>query len=129
MSAEEICQLVQRINQAWRTGHPEQLEEFFHPDMVITGPGYQVMGRGRTACIDSYRQFAATATIHEYSESNFKTEVWGDTAVCTYTWTIDYETAGRRSRETGTDQFVFGRQASQWLALWRCVNLGPVKPT
>ena len=32
------------------------------------------------------------------------------------------ERGGKRSRGTGPDQFVFGRENGKWLALWRYVH-------
>jgi uncharacterized protein (TIGR02246 family) len=121
---EQIRTLVEDINKAWRLGRVDQLHEFFHPDMVIVGPGYQEACRGRFACVESYREFAANARVHEYTESDFKIGVWDETAVCTYAWIMTYERGGKQSRETGTDQFVFSRRSGRWVALWRYINFG-----
>jgi hypothetical protein len=124
---QEIRNLVESINQAWKQGLTTQLREFFHPDIVIVGPGFQEIVRGQAACIESYREFSTNAKVHDYIESDFKIEVWDDTAVCTYAWTMTYERAGERSRETGTDQFVFSRQHGKWLVVWRYIYFEPAK--
>ena len=124
---KEIERLIRDINQAWKSGHAEQLHNFFHPDIVMAGPGFQELVRGRDACVESYREFAANAKVHEHIESDFKIGVWSDTAVCTYAWSMTYERAGEQSREKGTDQFVFGREGDKWLAVYRYIYFEPVK--
>ena len=125
--SEEIGRLIQKINQAWKSGGADQLIDFFHPDMVIVGPGFQELGRGRDVCIESYREFAANAKVIDYTESDLKIGVWGDTAVCTYAWSMTYERDGKQSRDTGTDQFVFSRQGGKWLAVYGYIYFEPTK--
>ena len=110
-----------RINAAWREKEFDGLEECFHPDALILGPGYRVMARGRTACVDSYRQFANDAVVLEYSEADHTVYVWGIVAVSTYSWTITYERGGIRSTDAGTDQFVCASYSDQWLVVSRAI--------
>jgi hypothetical protein len=124
-TVEQIRILIERINRAWQTGHTDQLRDLFHHEMVIVGPCFQPLCRGREACVESYREFVANATVHEYCASDLKIETWGSTAVGTYAWSMTYEKVGERSRETGTDQFVFGQEEERWLALWRYVHFDP----
>jgi uncharacterized protein (TIGR02246 family) len=124
---EEIGRLVRNINEAWKQGRAEQLHDFFHRDIVMVGPGYQELLRGRAACVESYREFGANAKVHDHTESEMKINVWGGTAVCTYKWVMTYERAGERSRETGTDQFVFTREQGKWLAVYRYIYFEPAK--
>ena len=44
---EEIQQLLKNINAAWVKGCPEDLEEYFHEDMVIFDPGFGRRGIGK----------------------------------------------------------------------------------
>ncbi len=125
--SETIGRLIQDINKAWKSGRSDQLHDFFHADMVIVGPGFRELVRGRAACVESYREFAANAKVHDYTESDFKISMWGDTAVCSYAWSMTYERAGEQSRETGTDQFVFCRQGDTWLAVYRYIYFEPAK--
>jgi uncharacterized protein (TIGR02246 family) len=122
---EDVRQVVERINDAWRSGRPDGLAAYFHPDIVIVGPDYQEMGRGREACVASYRDFLGSAVVRAYRESGLVVRQWGTTAVATYGWEMDYEQGGQLHREAGTDLFVFARQGDAWLAVWRAVTFGP----
>jgi uncharacterized protein (TIGR02246 family) len=118
---EPIRQLVKRINQAWMQGRLEELNECFHENMVIVGPGFQAMGQGREACVRSYQEFLAAAVVHEYHEGEPAIDLWADTAVAVYGWEIVYEIKGQRSRESGQDLFVFARENGVWRAAWRAM--------
>ena len=122
---QTIRQCVRDINDAWRTGNTADLNRLFHADMVIVGPGYQELGRGRETCVRSYEDFVRSAVIHEYTESEPGIEVWGNTAVATYAWKIAYEQKGMVSREQGHDQFVFTREPDGWRAVWRMLTVAP----
>ena len=124
---EEIGRLIRDINLAWKSGRTDRLHNFFHPGMVMVGPGFQELVRGRDACVESYREFGANAKVYEFTESDFKIGVWGDTADCTYAWSMTYERAGRKSHEVGTDQFVFSRQGDKWLVVYRYIHFEPTK--
>lgn len=122
LETKKICNLMKDINQAWRAGQTERLHDYFHPDMVIAGPDYQEVYCGKDACVESYGEFIRSSIIHKYIESGFKANIWENTAVCTYRWTMTYERKGVRSSETGTDQFVFTRNGPKWLAVWRYIQ-------
>src|SRR5262249_40063567 len=121
----DVRQLVGRINEAWRSGQAEHLGDYFHPDMVIVGPGYQELARGRDACVASYRAFLQASVVRAYRESDLAVREWGGVAVATYAWEMDYEQGGRLHRESGTDLFVFERQGETWLAVWRFITFSP----
>jgi ketosteroid isomerase-like protein len=122
---DDVGQVLERINAAWRSGQLDQLEDCFHPDMVIVGPGYQELARGRDACVASYRAFLRDSIVRAYRESNLAVRAWGGVAVATYAWEMDYEQGGRLHREVGTDLFVFERQGEEWRAVWRAVTFSP----
>jgi hypothetical protein len=118
---EEIKDLLQKINEAWSKGNPDDLAEFFHENLVILGPDLQRMGEGKEACIQSYKDFLTQAVIHMYKEHDFLIDVWGNTAVAIYTFDISYGMSGLVFNETGHDMFVFNRREGKWLAVWRMV--------
>ena len=124
---EEIKGLLQKINEAWLKGDPDDLMEYFHEDLVIMSPDLQRMGEGKTACIQSYKDFVAQAVLHEYKEYDHTIDVWGDTAVSIYAFDVTYEMKGQTHRETGHDIFVYNREDSRWLVVWRMVIPSPSK--
>lgn len=46
----------------------EGLEQYFHEQAVIVGPGYVEYAIGRGKCAESYREFATNADVLDYSE-------------------------------------------------------------
>lgn len=120
-----LVELVKRINGAWRSGHTEALDDLFHDDMAIVGPGFVPLAKGRRACIASYEDFLRSAVVHDYSEAVPQMEIWGDTATATYGWEMTYTLEGQTYRETGHDVFVFARAEGRWRAVWRAMMPSP----
>lgn len=118
---EEIRKLLGNISNAWIKGRPEELEEYFHEEMVIAGPGFKGGGRGKSECIKSYKDFITHAAIQNVKESDLMIDVWGDTAVASYRFEMDYEIGGERHHDAGHDLFVFTRERGKWLAVWRTI--------
>ncbi len=123
---EEIRQLLRSINDAWSKGHPEELEEYFHENMVIVQIGSQGGGRGKRECVDSYKGFVSHATIREFKESNHDIVVWTNTAVASYKFEMTYEIGGETHNDSGYDLFAFSREKGKWLAVWRTILPVPV---
>jgi ketosteroid isomerase-like protein len=115
----EIIGTIARINRAWRTGRVEEMVEAFHDDVVVVQPGFGTRVSGREACVGSYAEFAAAARVHAYDESEHAVDVWGDTAVATYRFRIEYEIEGKTYLETGQDLLVFIRTSDGWRVVWR----------
>ena len=119
----EIQAVVSEINQAWLSGRVDDLNEIFHERMVIVGPDFQELSRGRVACVKSYRDFLSQATIIDYRESEPVLDDWGTVAVATSPWEMTYQLAGQRYRESGHDTFVFKREDGCWRAVWRLMTV------
>ena len=125
---DEIKHILKSINAAWTKGHLDDLDKYFHEDMIIAQPGFGIRGEGKNACVDSYREFAGMASIQGLSESEHVVLVWGDTAVASYRFEIEYELDGQAHQDTGYDLFVFTRQGGAWLAAWRTILPVPETP-
>ena len=123
-----IAAIVGQINDAWRAGRVDELAAYFHPAMVIVGPGYEVLARGADDCVASYRDFLGASVVHQYQESKLLVHETDGVAVATYEWEMEYEQNGKRSRERGTDLFVFQKQGNGWQAVWRAVTFAPASP-
>lgn len=117
----EIRQLLKSMSEAWVSGHPEELEEYFHEDMVIALPGFGRRGVGKRACVESYKELTSRATIQDFRESDPLIDVWGDTAVASYRFELDYEMSGQEHHDSGQDLFVFARERGNWRAVWRTI--------
>lgn len=119
----KIRALIKSINQAWLQDRVEELEQFFHPDIVMVRPGFSDRSEGRAAAVKSYEDFIAHATIREYRESEAAVDLFGDTAIATYQFHMLYEMTGESFRESGRDLFIFARSGNGWQAVWRTMFL------
>ena len=121
----EVRALVDRINGAWMTGRPEGLRatltECFDDAIVIVGPHFHEVARGKDACIGSYEDFVARATLHQCRLSEPRIDVWGDAAVVTYAWEMTYELDGEVDQNSGQDAFLLPRTAAGLRAPWRAM--------
>jgi len=128
MDTDEIRRLLQRINETWIWENPARfpaiLGECFHEAMVIRGPEFRTMSAGRDACIQSYLDFVRQAKVSACTLSTPDVDVWGDTALATYSWKVAYERNGEQYQDSGHDVFALVRAGGRWLAVWRAVLPG-----
>jgi uncharacterized protein (TIGR02246 family) len=118
---ETIARLLSAINEAWRAGHAEDLAQVFADEMVLEKPGFTGRIEGREACAKSYGHFMDNATVMHFEAAEPTVDVWGDTAVASYSFEIEYKAGGPVHRESGRDVFVFTRHEGRWQAVWRTV--------
>jgi ketosteroid isomerase-like protein len=107
LAQQEISRIVRDLNDAWVEGRPEDLDRFFHEHMVIVAPGLQERLEGREDCMGSYRDFCSRATMRGFRIMDPAIDVFGETAIATYSYEISYELDGEGFDETGRDVFVF----------------------
>lgn len=117
--ANELNSMVKEINSAWQEERFEDLMEYFHEDIVISGPNFEGGEKGRRACIKSFKQFLEAAEIHQYNESDFNSLVWDNTAVVHYAFDMSYSIKGQKFRDKGFDLYVFSKENNKWKAIWR----------
>lgn len=126
ISAEHpIREVIAKIDGAWRLKQFDGLDECFHEDAVIVGPGYTEFARGREKCAESYREFATNADVLSYSESSHTLRKWESTAVYTFAWEMQYQREDGPKHEAGTDQLVFEFAQGRWQLVWRYIYFGP----
>lgn len=118
---EEIWQILKEINDAWVNDRTDELNRFFHKDMVIASPDFRKLGEGRVACVKSYKDFCNQASIHDFHEEDAAIDIFGDTAIATYSFEITYEMNGKTFNESGRDVFIFVREEGRWQAVWRTI--------
>jgi hypothetical protein len=123
----EIQELVQKINEAWLKGTVAQLSAYFHDGMVIRGPQFQELCRGKAACVKSYEEFLAQAKVKDYKDTVPSIDVFGVSAVATFQWEMTYELSGQKYCEPGSDTLVLTKESGRWLVLWRLVLVNPGK--
>lgn len=116
---DELRQVIERMNETWGKGHPEQLGSFFSDDIVIVAPDFVHRAKGRGAAVASYVDFCSQAIIRDLKIGETSIDLFGNTAVATYGYEISYEMGGEQFNDTGRDLFVFIRENDKWQAVWR----------
>jgi Domain of unknown function (DUF4440) len=118
-----IRDLLSRINDAWIKQRGEAmkaaLNECFAEDVVMRGPGFVFVGKGRALVVQSYCDFVNQAEVKSLSLEEPEIDVTGETATAQYKWAMTYVLSGQEYSEHGRDVFVFARRDKKWLAVWR----------
>jgi len=120
-----IRAVIQKIDAAWRTKAFDGLDQCFHRDAVIVGPGYAQFAQGRAQCAESYREFATNASVLSYTESAHALRNWESVAVYTFAWEMEYQRQDGPKRESGSDQLVFELVQGSWQVVWRYIYFTP----
>jgi ketosteroid isomerase-like protein len=112
-----------RINHAWQHLRGEAmtmaLDECFAEDVVMRGPNFAFISKGRSFAVQSYLDFAAQCEVKSFTADDAAIDLCGDTAIATYAWQMAYSLAGQEYTEQGHDIFVFASTAGRWLVVWR----------
>ena len=126
-TADQIAvrDVLSRINDAWSKLRGDAmtaaLKECFAEEMVIRGPGFVLVGKGRDFAVKSYQDFVNQADVKNFSPDEPQIDVAGETATAAYKWTMTYVLNGQEYTEHGHDLFVFARRNKRWLAVWRAL--------
>lgn len=114
---QEVWNSLRALNDAWTTGNPEDLNDYFHQSMVaITATDREIL-EGREACFGSWNNFAKSAKIHHWKELEPKIRLYGNTAVVTYYFDMSFTMGGQTINLGGRDMFVFVKGDGKWLAV------------
>ena len=113
----EILEVLRTMNRCWTEGwHEEQFRQYILPDAVAIVPRIPGRLEGREEYIAGWREFATSATIHEWNESCHSIQVYarGTCAVVTYLFTIRFTSGGKYQSMHGRDMFFLVRQGGRW---------------
>lgn len=114
---QEIWATLRALNDAWTTGAPDDLQEYFHENMVAVTATDRARRLGRDACIAGWKAFAQAATIHYWRELDPDIRVYGDAAVVSYYYEMSFEMSGQTINTGGRDLFFFVRENGRWWAV------------
>ena len=118
---DEIIQIIERMNQAWLTSDIDGLKDFLHENIVIVTPDMKRVGIGIEPCIESYEDFVSKSHIFSFEEKSIDVDAFGNAAVATFEYTIDYERDNKRNREDGKEILVFSNDPGTWQLIWRMI--------
>jgi hypothetical protein len=118
-SHAEVQLALEKINAAWREGHPQSMQAWLHPDVAMALPGFQQTLRGRDVLIASFEEFCRNARVLEYDESELSVEVVADCAIASFRFQMLYQRGAYREHSEGRDLWVFRLEGGHWVAVWR----------
>ena len=113
----EIWATVRAMNDAWTKGNPDDLVNFFHPEMVAITPTARMRLEGGAACVGGWKSFSNAARIRRWEEIDPVIHVFGDSAVAAYYYEISAEIGGQTANLAGRDMFFFVRECGKWWAV------------
>lgn len=113
----DIWATVRAINDAWTRGDPEDLANYFHPDMVAITPSERHRLEGGPACVAAWKAFRSAARIDSWEEHDPAIRVHGDAAVVTYYYRTSFDLGGKTITAAGRDMFFLVRQQGRWWAV------------
>jgi hypothetical protein len=117
--SRSVAAAMHAINQAWLGGLIDDLAPAVHPEIVMVLPGFSGQVRGREPLLAGFRDFVHNASIENFRELDQQIDVVGVTAVLTFAYEMVYARGGERYRATGRDIWVFQRDDTRWIAVWR----------
>jgi ketosteroid isomerase-like protein len=118
-TVREIENFVRSLNKTWVEKRTQDLNAFFHDDVIALPPGNAELISGREAMVESYRQFSNTAKVHNFEELKIQVNVFNNTAIANTTFHINYEVQGKVYSEKGTDILVLNNFDNEWMVVWR----------
>lgn len=114
---QAIWSTLRALNDAWTKGNPDDLAQYFHPDMVAITATDQHRLNGAAACIAGWKAFAEAATIHQWREIDPVIHVYGSSAVVAYDFDMAFDMNGQAIQMGGRDMFFFVKEGDRWWAV------------
>ena len=117
----EIWELIRRANRAWLAGAAHEVASLFDESAVVVAPRLQGRVEGREAIVRSYEEYVHHSRTHAFEELEHQIDVFGDSAVATYRFTVRYTLNGEEEErdEAGQEVLVFRRGPGGWKVIWR----------
>ena len=121
IDVERAATHILSLNEAWRAGRFEELETFYHPDVILLPTDAGIPIAGRAAVVASYREFAEAATLHDFEITSLDCYPFDGATVCHMRFEIEYEIEHGRYRESGLEVYVvtIGPDAARPVIAWR----------
>lgn len=116
---KEIEGFIEGLNDCWLNDKLENMEMFFHKQVVLLQPGTNKKVIGREAMIESYRDFVESSEVSDFRTKDLTIDVFEDTAIVFYTFRIKYRVETTNYDEDGSEILILHRHNERWLIVWR----------
>ena len=121
-TCDRIAAVMDRITHAWRSGQPDLMTSSLDEQIVMVAPDFSTRLRGRTALIETFRQFLDQAQVLSYQQGKLDIDRVGHVAIAQYPFEMTYRRDGSAWRSTGRDVWVFEQRGADWIAVWRTMQ-------
>ena len=116
-AARDVVALLQR---AWQAEDWEQVAGLYHLEAQLLPTDLGPAISGRTAIVDTYREFTQLATVHRFEMRQCSARCYRHTCIVQCEFEIEYVLEGQRSEDQVTETYVLERNAEEQLqVLWR----------
>ncbi len=117
--SQEIERFVRELNDTWQQGKLDELNRFYHPDVVLLPPDAGKPIHGRSTVIDTYHDFASAATLHEFAISSLEVFEFATTAVVHMRFVVEFSLEKQHLREAGLEVYVLNIADGKPAIVWR----------
>lgn len=125
---EQIAGLIKSLNLAWRQKQFDRLDPLFAETVVLQDSEGRRLVDGKTACIQSYRDFMEIAQVLAYEEEEPDIILRPGFAIASYSWRIQYEMNGTNFDDKGRDWLALENQDGSWRVVWRLLVQAAAPP-
>jgi len=116
---DQIAGLIRSLSQAWREKQFDRLDALFNEGVIFQDSDGHRLAEGKEACVYSYRDFMAIATVVNYEEEPPDVMHVSGTTIANYHWRIDYQMNGTDFHDEGRDWLAFEKRDVTWRISWR----------
>ncbi len=117
--SQQIERFVRELNDTWQQGKLDELSHFYHPNVVLLPPDAGEPIQGRSAVIDTYRDFASAATLHEFVIDSLEVFDFTTTAIVHMRFVVEFSLQDQRLREGGLEIYVVKIADAKPAIVWR----------
>ena len=121
--AQEVFEFVTALNQAWLDGNARGLRSRVDAQVIVDLPGFRGRVQGRDAVVTSYLEFHANTSERRFKARDWHVDVFADTAVVRYRYSIAYVLTGEAHQDDGTEVLVLVRTKKRWYVVWRTLTV------
>ncbi|OGW13148.1 MAG: hypothetical protein A2035_08040 [Nitrospirae bacterium GWA2_42_11] len=111
---KEIMDFIKAMNKCWTKGNPEDLNNYFHENMVAITPTERNRVEGKAACVAGWSEFAKNTKILSWEEHEHKIQMFSDAAIVTYYFDISFNMGGQTVNMSGRDMFTLIKEKGRW---------------
>ena len=120
---DQIATLIRSLSVAWREKQFDRVAAFFSETVVFQDTEGHRLAEGKTACIQSYRDFMENAAVLSYNEESPDVVRTSGIAIANYRWRIDYQMNAASFHDEGRDWLALEKQDGDWRIIWRLISV------